>query len=152
MFERGVRRLLDAWLSFVARMTGRRVAGPLLGRMGERRAAWFYRLRGYRVIARNVRFTEGELDLVVRRGATVVFVEVKTRQSLSAGHGYDAVDRRKREQLVRLADRYLAGMHPREVRYDVVSLHWTGKRFLVSHFPDAFRPVSDPVRPWMWRA
>jgi hypothetical protein len=36
------------------------------------------------------------------------------------------------------------------VRHDIVSLFWTGRRFVVTHFPDAFRPVSDRWRPWRW--
>ena len=127
-----------------------------LGRRGERRAAWFYRLRGYRIVARNVRSRSGEIDLVVRRGRTLVIAEVKTRQSMAAGEGFDAVDRKKREQLIRLADHYIAlmkePMKDVELRYDVLSLFWNGRRFIVTHFPDAFRPVSDPREPWKWRA
>ena len=127
-----------------------------LGRRGERRAAWFYRLRGYRIVARNVRSRDGEIDLVVRRGRTLVIAEVKTRQSMAAGEGFDAVDRKKREQLIRLADHYIAlmkePMKEVELRYDVLSLFWNGRRFVVTHFPDAFRPVSDPREPWKWRA
>ena len=122
-----------------------------LGRCGEQRAVWFYRLRGYAIAGRNVRLRGGEIDLVVRRGRTLAFVEVKTRQSLTAGEGYEAVDRAKQLQLVRLTDEYLA-RHPHrgEIRYDVLSLYWTGLRFVVTHFPDAFRPVSDRRRPWRW--
>jgi putative endonuclease len=123
-----------------------------LGRRGERRAAWFYRLRGYRIVARNVRSKGGEIDLVVRRGRLLVIAEVKTRQSTAAGEGFDAVDRRKREQLVRLADHYVATMRNVQIRYDVLSLFWNGHRFVVTHFPDAFRPTSDAERPWKWRA
>ena len=87
----------------------------------------------------------------MRRGKLLVFVEVKTRQSLTAGEGYEAVDRDKQLQLVRLADEYLAThRHDGEVRYDVVSLYWTGLRFVRRHFRDAFRPVSDARRPWRW--
>ena len=122
-----------------------------LGRRGERRAAWFYRLRGYWIVDRNKRLRGGEIDLVVRRGRTLAFVEVKTRQSLAAGEGFESVDRAKQLQLVRLSDEYLAKRrHDGEVRYDVISLYWTGLRFIVQHFPDAFRPVSDARRPWIW--
>lgn len=123
-----------------------------LGRRGERRAAWFYRLRGYAIVARNVRSREGEIDLVARRGKMLVIVEVKARQSTTAGEGFDAVDRAKREQLVRLADRYVAEMRDVQLRYDILSLFWNGRRFIVTHFPDAFRPVSDAREPWKWRA
>jgi len=127
------------------------VESKQLGRCGEQRAVWFYRLRGYAIAGRNVRLRGGEIDLVVRRGRTLAFVEVKTRQSLTAGEGYEAVDRAKQLQLVRLTDEYLA-RHPHrgEIRYDVLSLYWTGLRFVVTHFPDAFRPVSDRRRPWRW--
>jgi putative endonuclease len=128
-----------------------RLPSRILGQRGERRAAWFYRLRGYRIVARNVHLRGGEIDLVVARGRLLVFVEVKARQSLKAGYGVDAVDRRKKLQLISLADQYLT-RHPHsgEVRHDIVSLFWNGWRFIVTHFPDAFRPVSDPRRPWRW--
>ncbi|HMC23818.1 MAG TPA: YraN family protein [Thermoanaerobaculia bacterium] len=122
-----------------------------LGRRGERRAAWFYRLRGYSIVARNARLRGGEIDLVVRRGGVIAFVEVKTRQSLAAGEGFESVDRAKQLQMVRLADEYLA-KHPHsgDVRYDILSLYWTGLRFVIRHFPDAFQTISDPRRPWKW--
>jgi putative endonuclease len=125
----------------------------LLGRFGEWRAAWFYRLRGYRIVGRNVRLRSGEIDLLARRGSTLAVVEVKTRQSLTAGEGYVAVDSRKRMRLVRLADEYLARLRrPLQIRYDVMSLFWNGRRFEVRHFADAFRPVADARQPWKWRA
>jgi putative endonuclease len=122
-----------------------------LGRRGERRAAWFYRLRGFSIVGQNHRLRSGEIDLIVRRGKLLVFVEVKTRQSLTAGEGYESVDRAKQIQLVRLSDEYLAKhQHKGEVRYDIVSLYWTGIRFVLQHFPDAFQTRSDPYRPWRW--
>jgi len=130
----------------------RTIATTKLGRAGERRAAWFYRLRGYRIVERNVRMTGGEIDLVVRRGKTLVIAEVKTRQSLAAGEGFVAVDRTKRERMIRLAGRYVARHHDVQIRYDVLSLFWNGRRFIVSHYPDAFRPVADAREPWKWRA
>ncbi len=112
-----------------------------LGRFGEWRALWIYRVRGYRIAARNLRIGGGEIDLVARRGRTLVIAEVKTRQSLAAGEGCEAVDRRKQEQLVRLGGLLLAlERQPVRLRYDVVSLYWTGWRFVVNFIPDAFRP------------
>jgi putative endonuclease len=129
----------------------RRLAPRELGIRGEQRAAWFYRLRGYRIVERNARHRAGEADLVVRRGRTLVIVEVKARQSKTAGEGHEAVGAKKRERLIRMGDIY-AARHPEcLLRYDIVSLAWTGRRFLVTHFPDAFRPMADPQRPWIWR-
>jgi putative endonuclease len=122
-----------------------------LGAKGERRAAWFYRLRGYRILARNARLPAGEIDLVVQRGATIVIAEVKTRQTRIAGEGHEAVNRAKRERMIKLGDQY-AARHPHaRLRYDILSIYWTGWRFVVTHYPDAFRPVADAHRPWIWR-
>ncbi len=122
-----------------------------LGRRGERRAAWFYRLRGYRILERNARLPAGEIDLVVKRGATIVIAEVKTRQTRVAGEGHEAVTRTKRERMIKLGDQYAARHPEAQLRYDILSIFWTGWRFIVTHFPDAFRPVADPDRPWIWR-
>lgn len=129
-----------------------RIGAAALGRKGERRAAWFYRLRGWRIVGRNVRTRGAEVDLVVRRGKTIALVEVKTRSSADLGEGWEAVDRTKRQRLVRMGDRYAAESPPGTMlRYDIVSLLWTGRRFVLTHFPDAFRPEMDPMRPWRWK-
>lgn len=51
------------------------------GRRGETLAAWYLRLKGWRVLARRVKTPRGEIDLVARRGRMVAFVEVKWRAS-----------------------------------------------------------------------
>lgn len=56
-----------------------RVEAERRGRRGERRAAWWLRLHGWRVLARRVKTPRGEIDLIARRGRTVAFVEVKWR-------------------------------------------------------------------------
>ena len=115
-----------------------------LGRRGERQAAWFYRRRGFWIIGRNVRFGHGEIDLIAKRGKLLVFVEVKTRQTLTAGEGFESVDGRKQKQLIDLASRYLMrNRHEGEIRYDVLSLFWNGLYFQVRHFPNAFEPMYD---------
>ena len=130
----------------------RRLSSRELGRKGEVRAAWHYRLRGYRILERNARLPAGEIDLVVKRGATIVIAEVKTRQTLVAGEGHEAVTRIKRERMIKLGDQYAAKHPEAQLRYDILSLFWNGRRFVVTHFPDAFRPVADAQRPWIWRA
>lgn len=56
-----------------------RKAAESRGRDGERRAAWWLWLRGWKILDRRVRTPVGEIDLVVRKGNLVAFVEVKTR-------------------------------------------------------------------------
>ncbi len=123
-----------------------------LGRFGEWRAAWFYRVRGYSILERNLRLGAGEIDLVVSRGATIVIAEVKTRQTRFAGEGHEAVTRVKRERMIKLGDQYAARHPEARLRYDILSIFWTGWRFMVTHYEDAFRPMADAKRPWLWRA
>jgi putative endonuclease len=54
------------------------------GRWGERRAAWWLRLKGWRILDQRVKLRLGEIDLVARRGRTTAFVEVKTRATTKA--------------------------------------------------------------------
>ena len=77
------------------------------GRAAERRVAWHYRLRGYKVLGRNVRAGGVELDLVVRRGQRLLFVEVKEKGGPGFGDPLEAVDERKRERLRRGAQAWL---------------------------------------------
>ncbi|NNC71595.1 MAG: YraN family protein [Sphingomonadaceae bacterium] len=51
------------------------------GRRGEAIAAWYLRLKGYRILGKRVRTPRGEIDLVVKRGRLIAFVEVKTRET-----------------------------------------------------------------------
>ena len=58
------------------------------GRWGERRAAWWLRLHGWRIIARRVKVRSGEIDLIARRWNTTAFIEVKARTN-AADKGND---------------------------------------------------------------
>ncbi len=101
-------------------MTAQRRA---LGRQGEDQAAAWYVAQGYTVLARNWRCREGEIDLVVRRGATVVFVEVKARRTDRFGVPAEAVTPVKQRRLRTLARRYLEATDERgQLRFDVVSI------------------------------
>jgi len=60
-----------------------RKAAEDAGRRAERLAAWYLRLKGWRIVAERQRTSRGEVDLVARRGRTVAFVEVKARKSLA---------------------------------------------------------------------
>ncbi len=77
------------------------------GRSGETLAADYLIASGYQIVARNIYTRAGEIDLVVRRGRTVRFVEVKTRRTSCYGEGVDAVDTHKQRRIRRAAERYL---------------------------------------------
>jgi putative endonuclease len=95
-----------------------------VGAYGERIAAQHLQDRGLVVLDRNWRCPDGEVDLVLRDGDDIVFCEVKTRRSDHFGTPAEAVNYRKVRKLRLLANRWLAqaGVHPREVRFDVVEV------------------------------
>jgi putative endonuclease len=98
------------------------------GAQGESLAAQWYEDNGYEILDRNWRRREGEVDLIVRRGKTVVFIEVKTRSSDRFGSGAESVLDAKQRRIRRLAARWLSELTPAsgrarvEVRFDVVTV------------------------------
>jgi putative endonuclease len=95
-----------------------------VGRFGEQRAVEHLEAAGLEILDRNWRCRAGELDIVARDGAQLVFVEVKTRSSLAFGAPAEAVDRVKSARLRELALRWI--MAQRELG---VSMFWETLRF-----------------------
>jgi putative endonuclease len=93
------------------------------GKRAERRAEWWYRLRGYRVLETNAWIGGYELDLVVRRGRRLVFCEVKEKAGGRFGDAAEMVDEEKQRRLRSAAAAWLAA-HPEaaglSVTFDVV--------------------------------
>lgn len=96
----------------------------VLGASAEARAAARLERAGYTIVERNYRCEAGELDLVVRRGDTLVFVEVRSRASPDHGEAAEMVIRAKRRQVSHVAAAYLARERPRfrYARFDVVAV------------------------------
>ena len=101
----------------------------VVGTAGEDAVAAWYAASGYDVLDRNWRVREGELDVVVRRGPTVVFCEVKTRRGTAFGVPAEAVTPRKQQRLRLLARHWLAASatRPNELRFDVASVTPDGR-------------------------
>jgi putative endonuclease len=95
-----------------------------VGRLGEQAALDRYIQLGYELIARNWACRLGELDLIVGKHGLIVFCEVKTRQGLGFGAGYEAVTARKRGKLRALAEAFLlsTGAPADAMRFDVASV------------------------------
>ena len=116
-----------------------------IGRWGEQAVAGWLAQRGYRLLARNWRRREGEIDIIALEGTTLVFIEVKTRRSETFGAPEESVGTRKQRQLTRLAQRYL-DENPTltfdSCRFDVVVVDLGGNRPRFRHYPNAFLPVE----------
>ena len=112
-----------------------------LGAHGERIAAAYLTDSGLRVLDRNWRCRDGELDIVARDGDALVFCEVKTRRAVGFGHPVEAVGHAKQRRLRTLAQRWLAAHdeHAPELRFDVVGvLVRVNRPALVTHLRAAF--------------
>jgi putative endonuclease len=109
-------------------LKGARKRAEARGRWAEHIAAWRYRLTGFRLLARRYRTPVGEIDLVMRRGRTLAFIEVKARSSLD--DALHALSPRQQERLMRAAEVFLRA-HPVHddclMRFDLMA-----------------------VRPWRW--
>lgn len=118
----------------------------LLGRRGEQQAASFLAKNGMRVVARGVANQFGEIDLVGVDGETIVFVEVRTRKTLDAGHPAESVTPEKQARLTRAALAFLKQnrLLNHRSRFDVVALLWPdgAKSPHIEHYKNAFEPAG----------
>jgi putative endonuclease len=110
-------------------------AKDVLGSCGEQLAAEYLERSGLRILARNWRCSEGEIDIVAAERQVLVVCEVKTRSGTRYGTPLEAITRRKRARLRRLAVRWLAanGVLFDEVRVDVIGLTRQPGGFAIEH-------------------
>ena len=128
--------MLDRFLSLFRSKPSR---GPL-GERGENVAAKFLRNKGYRILERNFRCENGEVDVIARDGKCLVFVEVKTRES-DEPMPEENVNATKQHQVTKAAKFYLTryGSPQPPARFDVVAVVWpSGRPPQIRHTMDAF--------------
>ncbi len=133
-------------LQTLARWRSRWFPPLSLGTKGERAAAAFLKRQRLKILHRGYRILGGEIDIVAVDGRTLVFIEVKTRQSHDAGHPAEAVDPTKQRQLSQLALAYLKRYrlldHP--ARFDVVAVTWPAgdNKPRIDHIRHAFESTT----------
>lgn len=117
------------------------------GDRGEELAASHLKGQGYLVLTRNFRTKHGEIDLVAFRDGVVAFVEVRTVTAPARFDPRYSVGGRKRERLLRAAQRYrrVNGLDREDsvtTRFDVITVRLDpeGRDHDVDHLPNAFRP------------
>lgn len=113
-----------------------------LGEWGEAEARRYLETMGYFFVDRNYRALEGEIDLVMRDGDIVVFVEVKTRISNTFGAPEESVSKVKRQRLQRAAWAFLQEHEILDApwRIDVIAIEASTNRTIqrLDHYPGAF--------------
>jgi putative endonuclease len=121
----------------VSAATERRRKAERRGRWAESLCLWSLRLRGYRILARDYRVAVGEIDILARRGATLVAIEVKARDQHASA--VEAVTPRQRRRITRAAAHFISGrpsLARLTIRFDVMLV--TPRRLPV-HLRDAWR-------------
>lgn len=128
--------------SWFAQLWPRQYAHASLGNRGEAAAAHFLEHLGYRILERQMRGRFGELDLVALDGDVIVFVEVKTRSTTSAGHPTEAITTAKQRKMTQSSLAYLKrrGWLERRARFDVISVLWPNSKSepAIQHYVNAF--------------
>jgi putative endonuclease len=108
------------------------------GRLAETICIWLLRLKGYRVLARDWRSPVGEIDILARRGGTIVAIEVKRRANLTTAA--ESIGPRQRRRILRAVEAFQM-QHPAvmtlNVRFDVFLV---APRSVPRHIMDAWRP------------
>jgi putative endonuclease len=112
-----------------------------LGAFGERLAEQHLLANGYRILDRNVRMREGEIDIVAQYGDTLAFVEVRTRRGHRLGSAIESITYRKAQRMYALAEAFLAAHEglPEGRRVDVIAIDFTpdGRLGSLRHFESA---------------
>lgn len=106
-----------------------------LGWRGEEAVRCWLEQRGFVFLERHFRTRSGEIDLVMRDRETLVFIEVKTRQTHRYGVPEESVTDRKVERMADAAEEYLR-RHPAwkgPLRMDLVCIEWNGRNFRIRH-------------------
>ena len=111
-----------------------------LGKQGEDLAVAELERRGYEVLARRYRSRHGEIDIVARDGQTIVFVEVKAKETAIFGTAAAAVTLDKQRRVISMAVDYLARnrLTRRPCRFDVVTIDGIGSDAVLTYYRGAF--------------
>lgn len=111
------------------------------GAVWEQKAAEYLEAFGMRIVERNYRNRQGEIDIIGYHEGYLVFVEVKYRSSTHRGYASEAVNAKKQRQICRVADyyRYTHGLgESTAVRYDVVAVQGERMEWLQNAFPHVY--------------
>lgn len=110
------------------------------GHVAEQIAADYFVKKGYTVRERNWKCGKLEIDLILEKDRTIIFVEVKARKQ-GTQDPIDAVGREKRQRIIRAADTYLRSLNMLyQYRFDIFAIIGNREDYRLSHYADAYMP------------
>lgn len=109
-----------------------------IGKLGEEKAAVYLSSKGYEILERNYGRYSGEIDIVALKDDILIFIEVKTRNSLNYGYAFEAVDHKKQEKIRNTSLLYLVdrGLEDYQLRYDLLEIYPSKGK--INHIKNAF--------------
>lgn len=112
------------------------------GKQGEEMAKVHLQAKGYSVLHCNWRYQKTEVDMIAQIGHTLVFIEVKTRNSEYFGLPESFVTEAKKRNFAKAAEAYcqLNNIQDADIRYDIMAVIINKKMQSIQHFEDAFFP------------
>ncbi len=115
-------------------------SGNILGAKGEREACEYLKKRGYKIVETNLRIGGAEIDIVAIEGDFLVFIEVKSRSSISSGLPEEYVNSKKIRKIISGAKLFSVRKKFRDmfVRFDIISIVFDGREFIIDHIENAF--------------
>ncbi len=114
-----------------------------LGAYGEKKAANYLKLHGYRIVETNCRYRQGEIDIIASKRGYIVFVEVKLRKNADYGEAKEFVTAAKQQRVIAAAQMWLqANETELQPRFDVIEVYapegLNSKRIKINHIENAF--------------
>jgi putative endonuclease len=109
-----------------------------IGRKGESIAVDYLIRKGYTIVEKNYAYRRFEIDIIAKQKNTIVFVEVKTRQTTNFGYPEESVDNEKIQHILKCADHFIyQNQWTGNIRFDIISIMFK-PRISVEHIEDAF--------------
>ena len=120
-----------------------RTSARAIGDMGENAVCSYLKRRFYKILSRNYTVKGGEIDIISKRGSTVIFTEVKTRNAKNTslfGRPADAVDADKVYHIRLAAKRYIKenSLFSYKIRFDIAEVLTDGEKLKINYIKDAF--------------
>ncbi len=125
-------------------LSDKKTTAVSIGASGEETAVKILKKHGYKIIERNYRTRQGEIDIIAKDGEYICFVEVKLRKSDDFGTPGDFIDERKQKKIIKTAQYYAVkkGIYDSPMRFDAVLINadfGVSKKYKAEVIKDAFR-------------
>ena len=120
-------------------LNNKKIKAQRQGQFAETIASWFLRMKGYKLLSRNYKTKVGEIDLIVIKGNSLCFVEVKKRGSKEAAAF--AISQRQKERIIRASELYVKqnpGYQQCDIRFDAILI---GATVIPYHITNAWQPL-----------